>query len=83
MDDFSAVWNNGKFSAKLLVSSVRVIFTVGFLSLFKKVLLEQLLKVLLMPWGPRRGEVKLALEARRVLFSISERNFPEKHLTHL
>ena len=46
LDDFPAVWNYGKLSAKFLVSSIKVIDTVGFLSFFK-VLLEQLLKFLL------------------------------------
>ena len=40
------MWNYGKLSAKFLVSSIKVIDTVGFLSFFK-VLLEQLLKFLL------------------------------------
>ena len=45
-DDFPAVWNYGKLSDKFLVSSIKVIYKVGFLSLFK-VLLEQLSKGLL------------------------------------
>ena len=39
IDDFPAVWNYGKLSAKFLVSWGKVIDTVGFLSFFK-VLLE-------------------------------------------
>ena len=35
IDDFPAVWNYGKLSAKFLVSSVKIIDTVGFLSFFK------------------------------------------------
>ena len=31
---FPGVWNYGKFSTKFLVSSVKVIVTVGFLSFF-------------------------------------------------
>ena len=46
IDDFPAVWNYGKLSAKFLVSSVKIIDMVGFL-LFFKVLLEQLIKFLL------------------------------------
>ena len=46
IDDFPAVWNYGKLSAKFLVSSVKDIDTVGFLS-FLYVLLEQLSKFLL------------------------------------
>ena len=34
IDDFSAVWNYGKLSAKFLVISVKVIDTVGYLSFF-------------------------------------------------
>ena len=34
MDDFPAAWNYGKLSAKFLVSNLRVIDTVGFLSIF-------------------------------------------------
>ena len=44
--DFPAVWNYGKLSAKVFLSSVKVIDTVGF-SRFFKVLLKQLLKFLL------------------------------------
>ena len=32
IDDFPAVWNYGKLSAKFLVSRVKVIDTMGFLS---------------------------------------------------
>ena len=46
IDDFTAVWNYGKLSAKYFLSSVKVIDTVGFLSFFK-ILLKQLLKFLL------------------------------------
>ena len=35
IDDFPAVWNYGKLSAKFFLSSVKVIDTVGFLSFFK------------------------------------------------
>ena len=45
IDDFLAAWNYGKLSAKFVVSSVRVIDTMGFLSFFFKVLFEQLLKL--------------------------------------
>ena len=34
IDDFPAVWNYGKLSAKFFLSSVEVIDTVGFLSFF-------------------------------------------------
>ena len=34
IDDFPAVWNYGKLSAKFLVSSVRVFDTVGFFSFY-------------------------------------------------
>ena len=34
IDDFPAVWSYGKLSSKFLVSSVKVIDTVGFLSFF-------------------------------------------------
>ena len=46
IDHFPAVWNYGKLSANFILSSVKVIDTVGFLS-FLKLLLEQLLKFLL------------------------------------
>ena len=42
IDDFPAVWNCGRLSAKFFISSVNVIDTVGFLSFFN-VLLEQLM----------------------------------------
>ena len=45
MDDFPAVWNCGRLSAKFLVSSIKVNDTLGFCRFFK-VLLEQLLKFL-------------------------------------
>ena len=35
IDDFAAVWNYRKLSAKFLVSSVKIIDTVEFLSFFK------------------------------------------------
>ena len=34
IDDFPAVWNYGKLSTKFLVSSMKVIDMVGFLSFF-------------------------------------------------
>ena len=34
-DDCPAVWNYGKLAAKFLVTSIKVIDTVGFLSVFK------------------------------------------------
>ena len=34
IDDFPAVWNYGKLSAKFLVISIKVIDKVGFLSFF-------------------------------------------------
>ena len=34
IDDFPAVWKYGKLAAKFLVSSIKVIDTVGFLSFF-------------------------------------------------
>ena len=47
LDDFPAVWNYRKLSAKFLVSSVKVIDTVDFCRFFFLILLEQLLKFLL------------------------------------
>ena len=48
-DDFPAVWNYGKFSAKFLVSSVKVIKICWDFCRSFKVLLEELSKFLVSP----------------------------------
>ena len=51
MDDFPAVWNYGKLSAKVLVSRVEVIDTVGFLT-FSKSFTQTTIKIPLNPILP-------------------------------
>ena len=66
MNDFPSVWNYGKLSAKFLVSRVKDINTVGFLSFFQ-VSLEQLLKFLVnsltsLLTSPRDGQSQLWIQ---------------------
>ena len=66
MNDFPAMWNYGKLSAKFLVSRVKDTDTVGVLSFFQVLLEQLLLKFLInstpsLLTSPRDGQSQLGI----------------------